>query len=208
MGKFKVVDFHHQAIGHWMEFAAAKPMVISLDHHTDVVESFARSEQKGNFVATDWRRNLTLLHHDEHFHWALMSEVISSAVIVAQENFTAVSHPGIRVVCDPGWPPAEEVFAGTLQAREMAKQSLESDFLRRQLSGIEIPKPYIFDIDLDYILSHSALFSLEGSFLRELVKNAEVVTLSREDEWRKILQIPGDAIATDEVIQFLQTNFH
>lgn len=202
---------HHQVLIPWSRLArktGLKYHVISLDHHTDVLPSFQRSAKKGDFdFSTEEAvlKDLALLHHDEHFDWALRAGILGSALIVSEENFTPPAHPSLRISCDPVWPDPQSILNGTPEAIHAAEQVLESDYLSRQIGTI--PHPLILDLDLDYFLCEKALHPRDDSFFRRLIAEAELITCSLETEWQKILRLPGETLDSKAVFSFLRKNF-
>ena len=199
---------HHHVLIPWSRLArktGRRYHVISLDHHTDILPSFQRSEQKGDFdFSTEEAvlRNLALLHHDEHFDWALRAGILESALIVSEENFTQPAHPAMRISCDPVWPDPQSVLNGTPEAFRAAEQVLESDYLSRQIGTI--PHPLILDLDLDYFLCEKALHPRDDSFFRDLIAEAELITCSLETEWQKILRLPEEKLDSETAFSFLK----
>ena len=202
---------HHHVLIPWSRLARKtrhRFHVISLDHHTDVLPSFQRSGQKGNFDFFSEEavlRNLAMLHHDEHFDWALRAGILESALIVSEENFTPPAHPAMRISCDPLWPDPQSILNGTPEAVHAAELVLESDYLARQIG--KLPHPLILDIDLDYFLCEKALHPHDDSFFRGLIADAELITCSLESEWQKILRLPGETLDSKAVFEFMRKNF-
>ena len=65
MKKVSVFDYHHQVLEAWEEYFLEKgkaPVVLSLDFHTDVLNSARR----GIAFPADAKEAVKVLHHDEH----------------------------------------------------------------------------------------------------------------------------------------------
>ena len=210
-GKTALVSEHHHVLLPWCRFARKTGLrchAVTLDHHTDVLPAFGRSEYKGDFdFSSDASvlRNLPFLRHDEHIDWALRAGVLETALILSEENFTGPAHPAMRISCDPVWPDPQSVLNGTPEAVSAAEQVLESGYLSRQIG--EIPHPLILDLDLDYFLCEKALHPADDSFFRRLVEEAELITVSLERDWQKILRLPGETLTSDSIFRHLQENF-
>ena len=63
---------------------------------------------------------------------------------------------------------------------------------------------FIFDLDLDYVLTERALRPDRPGLLRRLLANAGLITLSREDDWLRLLRI--DPVTPASLVrQLMQT---
>ncbi len=206
-----VVDEHHQVLCHWARLhreSGRRLAVLTLDHHTDVLPAYGSRPQAGFcFSPEGVELAVAALHHDEHLDWALRSGICASCTVIAHENFTPCAHDAMEVICDPGWPEAAEIFAGSERARRMAERVLEADFLRSQLArsrfwgtGDAMP---VLDIDLDYFLTLRALDPADASVWMELVRNAALITVSRERDWVRILRLPGENWDADGLLEQL-----
>ena len=206
-GKTVLVEQHHHELLPRCALARETGLrfhAVTLDHHTDVLPAFTRSAEKGDFDASSEesvRRNLKLLHHDEHIDWALKSGVLASSRILSHENFTQPADSRITVSCDPVWPSPQEILDGSDSARSAALQVLERRFLARQIP--EIPEPLILDIDLDYFLCDAALRPSDPSFFLELAERARLITVSLERDWVRLLRFRGECISADSLWESL-----
>lgn len=206
-GKAVLVEQHHYVLLPWTRLARETGLrchALTLDHHTDVLASFTRSRERGDFDFSSEeavRRNLDLLHHDEHIDWALKAGVLESSRIISHENFTSPADSRIAVSCDPLWPAPQEILDGSGAARFAAGQVLESGFLSRQIPSV--PDPLILDIDLDYFLCESALHPEDPSFFLELVSRARLITVSLERDWVRILRFRGEKVTAESLCEML-----
>lgn len=178
------VEDHHHVLIPWMQERqklAAPPHVITLDHHTDVLTAFHHYDEvnsQPHAVAVDPESAIADLRHDEHFDFAIKNGIISSADIIPHGNFTENVNPAIRVLHEHGkeTDPAEFV------------RVLESDFLRRKLETIPQP-PYLLDIDLDVFKGEKSIAPDDPEMFFELIRGAEAVTISRERDWVRLLNL-------------------
>ncbi len=202
-GKTVLVEQHHHVLLPWCALARERGRrfhAITLDHHTDVLAAFHRSAEKGNFdfsTGEALRRNLALLHHDEHLDWALKAGVLASSRVLSHENFTPAADPRITICRDPIWPSPQEILNGSETARAAAEQVLESEFLARQIP--RIPEPLILDIDLDNFLCGKALHPADPSFFLELASRASLITVSLEREWVRLLRFRGETLNAESL---------
>ncbi len=202
-----LVAEHHHVIIPWTRFArhtGKKYNLITLDHHTDVLPAFSRSELKGGFdfsTEDSVLSALSLLRHDEHIDWALRSGVLQSAKILSHENFTECAHPAITVSCDSVWPDTQEILKGSERAVYAAEQVLETEYLKRQIPSI--PESLILDIDLDNFLTAKALHPHDSSYFLELAKRAELITVSLERDWVRCLRFRNETITAETLFEEL-----
>ena len=206
-GKTVLVEQHHHVLLPWCALARERGRrfhAITLDHHTDVLAAFHRSAEKGNFdfsTGEALRRNLALLHHDEHLDWALRAGVLSSVRILSHEDFTECAHPAMTVSRDRIWPDVQEILDGTERARNAAEQVLETEYLERQIP--EVPSPLILDLDLDNFLCGQALHPRDPSYFLRLAEAAELITVSLERDWVRCLRFRGETITADTLLNDL-----
>ena len=203
MKKVSVFDYHHQVLEAWEECFLEKgkaPVVLSLDFHTDVLNSARR----GIAFPADAKEAVKVLHHDEHFDWALRAGVISRAVIIALSPCAvAPEYPGLEVRRSGILPEMEVMLNEPEKFRPLAEMVLYDSFLGPLLADGFPSEPYILDVDCDYLLCREALEPAESSLLDRLAENAELITICRENEWVKILKLPGENITGESIADVL-----
>ena len=125
------------------------------------------------------------LRHDEHFDFAIRNGIIASATIFSHVNFSRDVNPAIRIIHDP--PPDDKLE--TL-ARYYAR-ALETEFLSANLERAPLPHglPFILDIDLDYFKGEKSIKPEDSSLFRELIRKSAVITISRERDWVRLLNM-------------------
>ena len=211
--KIVVVKQHHEVLYAWAELRRrldAPPAVWSLDTHTDTMLSFrgeANPPQKGDWAAaTTVDRAVQTLRHDEHFDWALRSGTISRASILALlPGNLPPAHPGMTVRTPPDLPDTAVILNNAELFRPYAEKMLTSDFLRRSF-GNDLPEDdnFILDIDCDYVYCADALSESDKELLHSLAERALLITLSEENEWVKILKLPGEKITGTSIAENLK----
>lgn len=204
----RVVEEHHHALAEWAHYRrtrAVAPSLLTFDHHTDTLPAFGRfapdeaerTRLVGAFDGSDdgsVELALSRLRHDEHIDLALRGGVVSRAVIVAHADHPGCANENIQVVCDRSWPEVQELLNDPVRFEPLARQVFESGFLAARLAEAAYrPEPgFIFDLDLDYLLTPAALNPADGRVLRELLDTAGLVTVSLERDWVKLLRLtPG-----------------
>lgn len=192
--KTAVFDLHHEVLYAWEEcrkVLASPPEVLSLDFHTDVLNSARRGVE----LPENGKEAVKILHHDEHFDWALRAGIISRAVIVALSPCAvAPEHPGLTVRRSDLLPDMEKMLNSPEDFRPVAEKVLDDRFLQPLLNDGFPAGKFILDIDCDYLLCEKALFPEEHALIDALAQQAELITLSRENDWVKILKLPGEKI--------------
>ena len=203
MEKIFVADLHHEVLPAWekcREISGIPLNLLSLDFHTDVLNA-ARREIA---LPVDAAEAVKFLHHDEHFDWALRAGIISRAVIIALSPCAVLpEHPALEVRRSSLLPDMDDMLNNSELFRPVAEMVLDDRFLEPLLQDGFPDKPFILDIDCDCILCRRALHPEQSSVLRRLMQQAEVITFSREDDWIKILKLPGEKFDSDDIIDGL-----
>ena len=192
-----LVEDHHHILLPWTELRMqleTPPHILSLDHHTDTLPAFTHYNETHESPHDKKLECCTLpsiesvlpdLRHDEHFDFAVENGIISSAAIFSHVNFSRNVNPALRIIHDP--PPDEQ--RETL-AQYYAK-ALETEFLCKNLRRAPLPaeRPYILDIDLDYFKGEKSVHPEDDSLFKELIRNAAAITISRERDWVRLLNM-------------------
>ena len=186
-----LVEDHHHALLPWREICrelGTPPHVLTLDHHTDTLPAFTHFNEVNKVchpVLVPVEEALPDLRHDEHFDFAVRNGIIRSATIFSHVNFAVDVNPALTIVHEP---PVNETLEtlGDYYAR-----ILESDFLRKNLQQAPLPQglPYILDIDLDCFKGARSIMPEDPTAFRELVCNAAAVTICRERDWVRLLNL-------------------
>lgn len=192
MRKCVLFDLHHEVLTAWEKFSrsgAGIPEVLSLDFHTDVLNCARR----GIGFPPDAEAAVKLLHHDEHFDWALRAGIISRAVIVALSPCaTAPEHPALEVRRSEVLPEMEVMLNDPERFRPVADMVLDDRFLAPLLADGFPRGNFILDIDCDYFLTGKALVPEQHELIGQLAERAGLITFSCENDWVKILKLPGE----------------
>lgn len=186
-----LVEDHHHALLPWREICrelGTPPHVLTLDHHIDTLPAFTHFNEVNKVchpVLVPVEEALPDLRHDEHFDFAVRNGIIRSATIFSHVNFAVDVNPALTIVHEP---PVDETLEtlGDYYAR-----ILESDFLRKNLQQAPLPQglPYILDIDLDCFKGARSIMPEDPTAFRELVCNAAAVTICRERDWVRLLNL-------------------
>jgi hypothetical protein len=193
------VGLHHQVLTAWAEYRrtlVSAPAVLSFDFHTDVMRCFRGREPDPADSA--WRSAdavadaVAKLRHDEHFDWALRGGVIGSAVIAALSPCAvAPEHEKLQVIRHPDLPEVDAMLNDPEAFRPLASSVLSDGFLEPLLADIMPEAGFILDVDCDYFMCPEALDPLHHEVFDTLVKRAGLVTVSLENDWVRLLRLPG-----------------
>lgn len=186
-----LVEDHHHALVPWREICrelGTQPHVLTLDHHTDTLPAFTHYNEVHGIrhpLRIPVEEALDDLRHDEHFDFAVRNDLIRSATIFSHVNFAIDVNPALQIIHDP--PPDET--PETLAA--YYSKILESDFLSGNLEQAPLPHgvPYILDIDLDCFKGERSVMPEDPAFFRELIRNAAAITICRERDWVRLLNL-------------------
>jgi len=209
--EFKIASFHHEVLAFWAAWKRghgdAEVDVLCLDHHTDVVRAFRDDSVPAGEGA--WRSPeavadaISRLRHDEHFDWAVRSGLVREVYIASHTCATPPACDRLHVLCDPRWPDENEFLRDQERCRALADSVLESDYLIRQFGGIDRYDPFILDIDCDYFLTRRALFPEDAAYFDALLRRAELVTVSLESDWVRLLRFRGEDISGTVIAEAL-----
>ena len=211
--KIHIVDQHHQVLNSWAELRRElpePPSVWSLDYHTDTLPAF-RGEQPPP-SAEDFRQPekveaaVAALRHDEHFDWALRAGIIKEIHLgICGAETDIIAHPAMSVRRPEGFPEPEIILNSPDDARTALENFLSDASLREMFPRLPATgEKYILDIDCDCILCCKALFPENSAIWQSLLKNAALITLSRENDWVKILKLPGETITGNEIADIIK----
>ena len=207
MKRFHVTPFHHEVLAIWAAWRRAHEetpvAVLCLDHHTDVVRAFrdaAAAIEEGAWRSPEAVAGaVARLRHDEHFDWAVKSCLVQEVFIASHTCATPPADGRLHVLCDPRWPGENEFLREPERFRALADSVLESDCLARQFGDIHRYGPFILDIDCDYILTRRALSPRDGGYFNALLRRAELVTVSLESDWVRLLKLPGEDLTGTDI---------
>lgn len=213
MPPLEVVSQHHEVLRAWCRHrrtVETPPVAVTFDHHTDTLPAFSRAasceaERESWIAEFDWRSDASVeaalrrLRHDEHLDLALRGGVISRSIVIAHSTENVITeslNPRIRVAADATWPELNCLLNHPEEFRPRASRVFESDFLAERFAEAEFhPEDtpgFLFDLDLDYLLTRKALAPTDGTWLRHLLNSAALVTASREEEWLRLLRLDSE----------------
>lgn len=212
-----VFDLHHQVIRAWSDLRgelAYAPKVLSFDFHTDTLSALRRGiaspGERDHLFPEKVHNAVEILHHDEHFDWALRSGLIREALIcaVSAQN-GCCSHEKMSVRSFPEIPDINELFRDTASFRDVVKDLLSDENIAR-MTGDFLPgneEGFILDVDCDFFLTEEMLSSVGNNAFSSLVRKCSLITLSRESDWVRLLRFPGETLTGDSIADFLEKKF-
>ena len=231
-----IVQSHNQVLEAWEKDKGLN--VFTLDYHTDTREAFhsysywrADSEIKSGKKydhelrkeeLTDQKINQYLenritidqindnLKHDEHLDFAVRTDMIDRAFILAKNSNSTSSNPNVHIAegneiyrdqrlieySPPCIPGCSETVHDEECRTLRADSSLENIFLDEALRKAEIYYPsffdnYILDLDCDYFNTEKSLYPEEIGTFHKLVRESDFITIALEPECVKICRHDG-----------------
>lgn len=212
-----IVDSHHKVLQAWADYRSQlnkSPRLFTLDHHTDTSKpfrnfiknlygnAFANEEQIRNQLIEDIdfldsvsvHTAIQKLSNDEHIVTAIRSDIISSALVVAQNamNTNLATYQEHKIVC--------RSVGGNSNLKTLERfdydKVIESDFLNEVIQSFNVffqainepilfDGPYVLDIDLDYFNTLNSIRPKDVSKLKELARGAGLITIATEPDYVK-----------------------
>lgn len=194
--KSRIHELHHHVLESWDLLKKQTPYVVCFDHHTDILPAFLRNnvpENAGKCLVEDIKH----LRHDEHFDYALKYRIISGACIISHTPAATIPAQGIQVLYNGDF--SEDEPLNSEKYRRYFDEAVEDRFLE-QFSEFFPAENYILDIDCDYFKTEKSLDPDSCEIFRRLMRNAEMITFSREDDWVKLLTFEDSRNFTPEYI--------
>ena len=198
--EIRVHELHHHVLVSWAELKKDLPSVITFDHHTDILKAFSRYCANNPYPADageELTSDIELLQHDEHFDYAIKYNLISSALIVSHTPAVTEVCKNLQVLYNGDF--AEDEPLNSEKFRRYADCALEDDFLEQFLPYFP-QENYILDIDCDYFKTEKSLKPAKNCIFRSLMRNARMVTFSREADWVRLLTFENMQTFTPEYI--------
>lgn len=221
-----IVQSHHQVLEAWEKIPMCN--VFTLDYHTDTKEAFstyaywrADSEVKaGKCSNLEARRDELIqeklqgyrekrisigsinanLRHDEHIDFSVRTGICEKVFVLACNRNEGSSNPRVyQVHGESGYtgqpimeyaPRGETGLSDGILTEAMTEaKALDTGFFQR----------YILDMDCDYFNSSRSLCPESREVFKQLVSQAEMITLAREPECVKICREEGSDLTAEEI---------
>lgn len=202
-----IVAEHHEVLPFWAKSKAN--VVISFDFHTDTLPAFGRWIEQGGVAPVpstheaDIMEHLKLLRHDEHFDYALSAGIVQKITLLSLVNFTETVPENLIMATPPAPQSERDVDLNAPEFFAYASGTLESNFLQQRLGDIPT-EPYILDLDLDFFVANQQLNPADSTYFVQLFQQAEIITVSEEKIWVKLLSKPEDGLDCNKVWKKLQ----
>ena len=191
-----IVEEHHHVLIPWAaerEKLGIAPHVLTLDHHTDTLPAYTHYDETHSTPHEKYfdrkSRNaieqaLQDLRHDEHFDLAVKNQIIASAAIFSHVNYARDVNPAVSIIHDP---PKDETIETLGKYYAL---TLETEFLQKNLERAPLPqRPFILDIDLDCFKGEKSIAPQDKSIFLKLIRDASAITISRERDWVRLLNM-------------------
>ncbi len=234
-----IVESHHQVLLYWAALRAQleqPPQLFSLDHHTDTSLPFRSYLKKSESqISVEEQREALLkdmdyafpqsiesavlrLDHDEHIMTALRTDIIASAFIIAHNarDTDVQTYRQHKVMCAS--------VDGSENSRTLlaidCDRVLEDEFLEERVAKLNsllssldeahlFSKPYILDIDLDYLNTFRSAEPRSAQFLHRIASHAALITIAKESDHVKLCAIDKNLTSDHllaQVLALLGTN--
>ena len=141
---------------------------------------------------------MKILRHDEHFDYALKCGIIQDALLLTHEDFSIDHDRRLRIIHED--PEEHSIEA----LRSYYGKALESNYLKHlfDLAGVPgMKKPFILDIDLDYFKTAHSVAPEDSAVFDSLIRNASAITISRETDWVRLLNMDFDRTLNSDFFQ-------
>lgn len=233
-----VVTAHHFVLFPWSVIRRTRsvaPSLITLDHHTDTMPAFnsyryvatkgdhdaMNAMLPGLIASIDWSDDASLLtavsklRNDEHIRAAVLSGIISRALVINLSGETCSDHDNVYeagAVCAIGCTKVPHDDACVIKHGEQALESIYLDHelaeLNKMVQEDQLPaaeaNPYILDIDLDYFHSERSISPDAPETFYRLVRNAIAVTVATEPDYVVDLRDEGSNITSAYLLDRLK----
>ncbi len=240
-----IVKSHNQVLEAWEP--GEKQNLFSLDFHTDTRNAFynyaywrAHSEVNAGKVPDHkvrknelmeekirlYRNNrMTLeqvndnLKHDEHLDFAVRTEMIDTAFILANNTNKTSSNPNVHIVnskeeydnhrlIEYSLSSADSVETGDQGREQMAHRAIESEVLEEAFSVAESYREtffdrFILDIDCDYFNTEQSLYPENRESFEKLIRDSEFITIALEPECVDICRYEGHDLDSRKILKRL-----
>lgn len=199
-----IVDKHNEVLKAWIDLKKGnretKYNLLTLDTHTDFREGFIRffsdffkANDDINYLNKKRKSKLSeinldninddlikLINNDEHIDIAKRCNIFNNIFAITWSTTTNLENKKIYNLTEKC----------KLQFNENIDKALEDIFLDPQLKEIEkilnqtfFKEKYVLDIDLDYFCSSLSLKPKSKKIFYKLIKNAEIITIAKEEDF-------------------------
>ena len=164
------------------------------------------------------------LKHDEHLDFSVRTDIIDTVFILSTNSNVTSSNPNVHIVdgtteyqgqriieYSPSCIPGCEKDIHDEECRiSRAESSIEDTFLEDAVLQAEIISSsffnrYILDIDCDYFNTEESLYPGEYETFKNLIREAEFITIALESECVKICRHDGSHLDSETILTRLIT---
>ena len=137
-------------------------------------------------------------HHHALLPWAYERDRLGIAPHVLTLDHHTDTLPAFTHYDETHEKPHEKQIANhgaeALENETLARyyaRALETEFLSANLERAPLPHglPFILDIDLDYFKGEKSIKPEDSSLFRELIRKSAVITIARERDWVRLLNM-------------------
>ena len=205
--KLYIVENHHEVLEAWEKYKNQKINVITLDTHTDTKLCFENycyhNNTTSNILINNYNNNrieikniISKLKNDEHIDFAVRSGIVNKVFVISYNTSNNMSNTNIfseepnnynnQLIIEYNNFTTLTSEDSYIHSRTIALTPKVLNDATNYFSSLDknYANKYILDIDLDYICTMYA-FDEDLSKFKELIKNAELITIAKEPSFVK-----------------------
>ncbi len=146
------------------------------------------------------------LRHDEHLDFAVQTDMINSAFILARNENPSSSNPNVHIAGGNREYGDQRLIE--YRAASDPSLALETEHLGAALRKAEDYKPaffdqFILDIDCDYFNTEESLYPGDTGAFDRLVRQSGIITIALEPECVKICRTKGSSLTSEMILERL-----
>ena len=206
--KLYIVENHHEVLEAWEKYKNQKINVITLDTHTDTKLCFENycyhnTTTSSTILINNYNNNtidikniISKLKNDEHIDFAVRSGIVNKVFVISYNTSYSIGNANIfseepnnynnQLIIEYNNFTTLTSEDSYIHSRTIALTPKVLNDATNYFSSLDknYANKYILDIDLDYICTMYA-FDEDLSKFKELIKNAELITIAKEPSFVK-----------------------
>ena len=208
--KLYIVENHHEVLEAWEKYKNQKINVITLDTHTDTKLCFENycyhnTTTSSTILINNYNNNtidikniISKLKNDEHIDFAVRSGIVNKVFVISYNTSYSIGNANIfseepnnynnQLIIEYNNFTTLTSEDSYIHSRTIALTPKVLNDATNYFSSLDknYANKYILDIDLDYICTMYA-FDEDLSKFKELIQNAELITIAKEPSFVKLI---------------------